>query len=151
MDPRRRAALPERSLQFTPGDLQAVQSAQRRREAFQGRPQTAPKPETRVKFQFDHRELLDLIVLATFGIAEPTCRIFEFLSDFVFAEGTLFICSLAGGKQFQSTKNQRLQDVRVIGDSLVAVRLKKFTGLKDAVRAQFEERLAGLRAAEASA
>jgi hypothetical protein len=139
--------LPDQFFALTPADLKAEIDAQKRRESFQGRSHAAPKKEARLKFQFDHEELLDLIVAATFNLNEPTCRIFEFLSSFVFVEGAVFACFLIGGKQVVSTRNQRLIDVKITGNSVVNIRVKKFTALRDEVRAQFEQQRAVLASA----
>jgi hypothetical protein len=151
-DPRRIPELPDQFFSLTPADLKAEIDAQKRRESFQGKSHAPPKKEGRIKFQFDYPELLDLIVGATFSLSEPTCRLFEFLNEFVFVEGSVFTCALVGGKQIPSTKNQRLLDVKITGNSVVTVRVKQFAGLRDGLRAQFEQQVEALqRAVDSSA
>jgi hypothetical protein len=83
-------------------------------------------------------------------MAEPTARLFEFLDGEIFAPGTTYGIFGSLGKQIQLTTNQRLQDVGVIGNTILSVRLKNFTGVRDTVAAQFEEQREIIRQALAA-
>lgn len=131
------ATLPEVSDQvfkFSAQDAQAEVRAQIRRQTFQRRVQAKQKDTARIKFQFDTPELAGVEVQATFAIVETTDKLFEFLNEKVFAEGAVYkLFILVPPKQVLSTTNQRLKDVKITGNTILNVKVAKFTGLREDV------------------
>jgi hypothetical protein len=151
IDRRQLPDLPDSFFVLTPADVARELDAQNLRRTFQGnRPQSQRKTSGRVKFQFDHPDIVDLVATGTFAMAEPTARLFEFLDAEVFAQGTTYAMFGSLGKQIQLTTNQRLQDVGVIGNTIICVRVKNFTGVRDNVAVQLEEQREIIRQAIAA-
>jgi hypothetical protein len=143
--------LPDSFFALTPADIAREIDAQKSRRTFQGsRSPSQRKTSGRVKFQFDHPDIADLVVAGTFAMAEPTARFGEFLDGDVFAEGTTYAIFGSIGKQIQLTTNQRLRDVGVIGNTILCVRVKRFTGIRDSVAVQLEEKREIIRQALAA-
>lgn len=146
-----RSRLPELSdefYKFFPSDAQVEMRAQKRRQTFQKRQQAKTKDVIRIKFQFDHEDLRDLEVSANFGTLEMTNKLYSFLDEVIFQEGTKYKLFLpVPPKQIPSTNNQRLKDVKLTGNTFLNVKFQAFSGLAPAVHEQFTAQRTALAAA----
>ena len=137
-DPSTLPQLDESFFKLFPSDALADIKAQKIRSTFQKRGNVKVKETFRIKFQFDFDEISDLNVSATFHINELTYKLYEFLNQVVFNEGTRFtIRNTFPVKVIAAAHNQKLKDVKITGNSILVVRISHFTGLKDDVNQQY--------------
>jgi hypothetical protein len=123
-------------------ELRATDVAHQRGEQDRRKAASAVKQKDTivVKFRFDHTEIRDVLVQGTFGTKEPTCKLFEYLNGTVFNEGTVFTLTEPGaGKRIQSTKNQRLIDVKVKVNAILLCKVSTFTGFREEIASLIEE------------
>ncbi|KAH0785957.1 hypothetical protein GPJ56_010091 [Histomonas meleagridis] len=133
-DPSQFPDLPDSFFKLSASETMSLLQQQQRNKTFQKRSNAPTRDTARVKFQFGNTCVSDLTVTASFHVEEPTKALYDFLSDFVFADGSQFyLKTLIPPKAIASTLNQRLKDFKLQGKVIVQVGIKHFTGLKQNV------------------
>lgn len=130
--------LPDSFFKLFNSDAVALAKLQQRNKTFQRNQNKTVRNTARIKFQFGNSVISDLSVSGSFLIEEPTKALYDFLQNIIFNKGTeFFIRTLIPPKTIQSTLNQRLKDFKLIGNVIVQVQIKQYTGLKDDVNEQY--------------
>ncbi|OHT13266.1 hypothetical protein TRFO_16580 [Tritrichomonas foetus] len=144
-DPSTLPKLDDSFFKLFPSDAAAELRAQKMRSTFQKRGNSKSRETFRIKFQFDDDNISDLSVSATFHVNELTYKLYDFLSEVVFMEGTKFLLrNTFPAKVIASAHNQRLKDVKVTGNCILIVKISHFTGLKDDVNTQYSMQKAAI-------
>lgn len=137
-DPSTLPALDDSFYKLFPSEIASQAKANSQRRNFHARNKSSAKETFRIRFQFSQEEISDLSVSATFHIKEHTHKLYDFLNEVVFNEGTKFVIRTSvPAKAIGNNHNQQLRDVKITGNTILFVKISVFTGLKDDVNQQY--------------
>lgn len=137
-DPSTLPALDDSFFKLTRSEVASQIKASTQRQTFRNRNKSTSKETFTIKFEFSEESIFGLSVSATFHIKEKTCKLYEFLNEYVFKEGTTFIVkTTVPPKAIGNNNNQQLKDVKITGNTILFVKISEFKGLKDEVNEQY--------------